>query len=70
MLAKKHQFTCYLAPKHQNAANLGLQTYEKTSGLILRERTGVGFSSQNNFTNLGSFAKSANVFTGSPDRST
>ena len=38
-------------------ANLLLQTYKKTSGLFLLYRTAVGFSSHNNFTNLGSFPR-------------
>ena len=31
MLAKKHSFTRCPATNHQNAANLTLQTYEKTN---------------------------------------
>ena len=51
LLAKKHLFTSYPAAKHQNTANLGLQTY-------------VDFSSCNNFANIGSFAKiSVHVYT-------
>ena len=41
----------------QNTANLPLQTCEKTSGLFLSHDTDAGFSSRNNFANLGSFAK-------------
>ena len=53
MLAKKHSFTCCPTTKHQNAANPGLQTYEKKPG----DCTVIDFSSLNNFTNWGSFAK-------------
>ena len=56
MLAKKHSFT-YPAANHQNAANLGLQSYEKTNGLSLWHSTGVNFSPRNNVSNFGSFAK-------------
>ena len=35
---KKHPFTSYPAAKHQNAAKLGLQTYDKTSGIFYRTK--------------------------------
>ena len=57
MLAKKHPSTCCEAAKPRNAANLALETYEKTSRLFLWNRMAVDFSSRNNFVNLGSFAK-------------
>ena len=44
LLAKKHLFTSYPAAKHQNTANLCLQTY-------------VDFSSRNNFASISSFAE-------------
>ena len=42
---------------HQNTANIALQTEEKNQWTFLWHRRGVDFSSRNNFTNLGSFAK-------------
>ena len=57
MLGKKHPSTSYSAAKHQNAANLGLQTYEKNQQTILWYRTDVDFIGRNIFSNLGSFAK-------------
>ena len=39
------------------AKNLAIQTYKKSQWTFLRHRTGADLSSQNNFTNLGSFAK-------------
>ena len=58
-VSKKHPLTCYPAAKHQNVANLELQTYEKNQWTFLWHSTiGVEFSARNDFTNLGSFAKS------------
>ena len=57
MLAKKHPFTCCPTAKHQNAANLTLQTYTKNQWTFLRHRMGADFGSQHNFTTFGSFAK-------------
>ena len=57
MLAKKHPFTF---TKHQNTANLGLQTYEKNQWTLLWHRTDVDFSSQINFTNCKSFRSGRN----------
>ena len=57
MLANKHPFTCCPATKHQNAANLALQTCEKAQQIFLQHRAGSDFSFRSNFTNIGSFAK-------------
>ena len=56
MLAKKPPFI-RPAVKHQNAANLMLQTYEKNQQTFLWYHTGVDFNPRNNFTSLGYFAK-------------
>ena len=55
MLAKKHPFTF---TKHQNTANLGLQTYEKNQWTL--DRTDVDFSSQINFANCKSLRSGRN----------
>ena len=39
----------YVSEMHQNAANLGLQTYEENQWTFLWHRTGVDFGSLNNF---------------------
>ena len=53
-----HPFACYPASKHQNAASLALQAYEKSQWTFFYGATrAIDFSSRNNFTNLGSFAK-------------
>ena len=46
---KNHPFTCCPAANHQNAANLALQTFEENQWTFLWHRTGVDFSSRNNF---------------------
>ena len=51
MFAKKPIASCS-PTKHQDAANLGLQTCKNTSGLFLWHLTGVDFSSQNNFAKI------------------
>ena len=56
--AKKHPFTSYPAGKNQNKnLNLRLQTYGKNQWAFLWYRSGIDFSSRNNFVNSGSFAK-------------
>ena len=48
---KNHTFTSYPAAKHQNAANLGLQTYEKSQWTFLLYHMGVvDFNFGNKFT--------------------
>ena len=54
---KKHLFTSYPAAKHQNAANLGLQTYEKNQWTFLWHHAVVNCIASNNLSNLGSFAR-------------
>ena len=57
MLGKSTHLAVISQQSTQNTANLPLQTCEKTSGLFLSHDTDAGFSSRNNFANLGSFAK-------------
>ena len=43
--------------KHQNTANLSLQTYEKNQWICFTVQHGFDYNSRTNFANLGSFAK-------------
>ena len=61
MLAKNHPFTCCLAAKHQNAENLGLQTYDKKPVDIFYNTVwALNLAPQNKFTKWCSFAKFLN----------
>ena len=57
MHKQKHPFTSYPAAKHQNTANLMLQTYKKNQWTFLWYRMSIDFSSHDNFANFRFFCK-------------